>query len=84
MAKPRILLMDEPSMGLAPVLVDGVFELIEQLHNEGTTILLVEQDVNRGLQEADRVYCMLEGKVSLSGKPSELSREAISKAYFGI
>lgn len=84
MSNPDLILMDEISLGLAPIIVRDIYRIVREIASTGTTILLVEQDVNRGLQEADRVYCMLEGKVSLSGKPSELSREAISKAYFGI
>lgn len=84
MSNPDLILMDEISLGLAPIIVRDIYRIVREIASTGTTILLVEQDVNRGLQEADRVYCMLEGKVSLSGKPSALSREAISKAYFGI
>ncbi|MEM7114017.1 MAG: ABC transporter ATP-binding protein [Chloroflexota bacterium] len=84
MSNPDLILMDEISLGLAPIIVRDIYRIVREIASTGTTILLVEQDVNRGLQEADRVYCMLEGKVSLSGKPSELSREAISKAYFGV
>ena len=84
MSNPELILMDEISLGLAPIIVKDIYAVVTDIAKQGTTIVLVEQDVNRGLQAADRVYCMLEGKVSLSGKPSELSREDISKAYFGI
>lgn len=84
MSNPDLILMDEISLGLAPIIVKDIYKVVRDIAATGTTILLVEQDVNRGLAEADRVYCMLEGKVKLSGKPSELSKEAISKAYFGI
>jgi len=81
---PDLILMDEISLGLAPIIVKDIYKVVTDIAQRGTTIVLVEQDVNRGLQAADRVYCMLEGKVSLSGKPDELSRGDISKAYFGI
>ncbi|MEM7532563.1 MAG: ABC transporter ATP-binding protein [Chloroflexota bacterium] len=84
MSNPDLILMDEISLGLAPIIVKDIYEVVTRIAKRGTTIVLVEQDVNRGLQAADRVYCMLEGKVSLSGTPSELSRDDISKAYFGI
>lgn len=84
MSNPDLILMDEISLGLAPIIVKDIYKVVRDIAATGTTILLVEQDVNRGLAEADRVYCMLEGKVGLSGKPSELSKEAITKAYFGI
>jgi len=84
MSNPDLILMDEISLGLAPIIVKDIYAVVTDIAKRGTTIVLVEQDVNRGLQAADRVYCMLEGKVSLSGKPSELSRDDISKAYFGI
>jgi len=84
MSNPDLILMDEISLGLAPIIVKDIYKVVTDIAQRGTTIVLVEQDVNRGLQAADRVYCMLEGKVSLSGKPDELSRGDISKAYFGI
>lgn len=84
MSNPDLILMDEISLGLAPVVVKDIYNVVSDVAKRGTTIVLVEQDVNRGLEAADRVYCMLEGKVSLSGRPDELSREDISKAYFGI
>ncbi|MEM7133809.1 MAG: ABC transporter ATP-binding protein [Chloroflexota bacterium] len=84
MSNPDLILMDEISLGLAPIVVKDIYAVVTDIVKRGTTIVLVEQDVNRGLQAADRVYCMLEGKVSLSGKPDDLSRDEISKAYFGI
>jgi branched-chain amino acid transport system ATP-binding protein len=85
MADPRVLLLDEPSMGLAPVLVDSIFEKIEELHKMGTTILLVEQNARLALQVADRGYVLQTGKIVLSGTAEELrTNEMIQKAYLGI
>jgi len=82
MANPRVLLMDEPSMGLAPVLVDSVFATIRQLHKEGTTILLVEQNARMALQVANRGYVLQSGTVVLSDKAENLHKnEMVRKAY---
>jgi len=78
-------LMDEPSMGLAPVLVDSIFETIEGLHKSGTTILLVEQNARMALQVADRGYVMQSGEIVLSGSAEDLrANETVRKAYLGI
>ncbi len=85
MASPRVLLMDEPSMGLAPVLVDSIFDTIKQLHAAGTTILLVEQNARMALQVADRGYVLQSGEVVLSGSADHLRQdEMVRKAYLGI
>ncbi len=84
MSNPDLILMDEISMGLAPLVVKGLYQVVRQIAESGTTVVLVEQDVSRSLQAADRVYCLLEGRVSLHGRPAELAHDAISKAYFGI
>ena len=84
MSNPDLILMDEISLGLAPIIVKQMYEVVADIAQSGMTIVLVEQDVNRGLKAADHVYCMLEGKVSLSGRPKDFSQEDISKAYFGI
>lgn len=84
MSNPRLLLLDEVSLGLAPIVVKHVYEAIPLIRAHGTTMLIVEQDVNQALRVADRVYCLLEGRVSLTGSPTELSRERITDAYFGI
>jgi branched-chain amino acid transport system ATP-binding protein len=85
MAEPRVLLLDEPSMGLAPVLVDSIFEKIEELHNLGTTILLVEQNARLALQVADRGYVLQTGRIVLSGSAEELrTNEMVQKAYLGV
>jgi branched-chain amino acid transport system ATP-binding protein len=84
MANPRLLLLDEVSLGLAPVVVKQLYEAIPAIAAAGTTILLVEQDVGQALQAADRVYCLLEGRISLQGRSQDLSREQITAAYFGV
>ncbi len=84
MANPRLLLLDEVSLGLAPVVVKQLYETIPAIVEAGTTILLVEQDVGQALRAAQRVYCLLEGRISLQGRSSEISREQVTAAYFGI
>jgi branched-chain amino acid transport system ATP-binding protein len=85
MANPRVLLLDEPSMGLAPVLVDSIFQTIQDLHQSGTTILLVEQNARVALQVADRGYVMQSGEIVLSGKAEDLrANEMVRRAYLGI
>jgi len=85
MARPKILLLDEPSMGLAPVLVDSIFDTIRQLHEEGTTILLVEQNARVALQVANRGYVIQTGEVVLSDTAENLHQnEMVQKAYLGI
>ncbi len=85
MLKPHILLMDEPSMGLAPVLVEAIFEVIHNLNkNEGTTILLVEQNAHMALKYADRAYVLETGRIVLSGPAREIAQNAmVRKAYLG-
>jgi len=84
MTNPRVLLLDEVSLGLAPVAVQAVYESIAALISGGATILLVEQDLARAIRVADRVLCMLEGSVVLEGSTADLSREQITDAYFGL
>ena len=84
MAKPKILLLDEPSMGLAPLLVKEIFEIIKEINNEGTTIFVVEQNANMALAIADRAYVMETGKIVLEGTGKELANsEEVRKAYLG-
>jgi branched-chain amino acid transport system ATP-binding protein len=84
MANPEVLLLDEPSMGLAPVLVDNIFDTIRQLHAEGTTILLVEQNARMALQVASRGYVIQTGEVVLSDTAENLQKnEMVRKAYMG-
>jgi branched-chain amino acid transport system ATP-binding protein len=84
MSNPRLLLLDEVSLGLAPVVVDNVYRSLAELLEAGTTVLLVEQDLSRALAVADRVVCMLEGRFVLEGAPAELTREQVMEAYFGF
>ena len=84
MSNPRLLMLDEPSMGLAPILVEQIFDIIRQLHKAGTTILLVEQNAQMALSVADRGYVLETGKVVATGTGAELLRdEAVKKAYLG-
>ncbi|MEO8461598.1 MAG: ABC transporter ATP-binding protein [Chloroflexota bacterium] len=85
MAQPRILLLDEPSMGLAPVLVDSIFETIVRLHAEGTTILLIEQNARMALQIADRGYVIETGSIAMSDSAASLRDDPnVQKVYLGI
>ena len=84
MAKPKILLLDEPSLGLAPLLVKEIFRVLIQLREQGTTIVLVEQDARAALGIADRAYVMETGRIELSGSSEELmTNEDVKKAYLG-
>ena len=84
MSEPKLLMLDEPSMGLAPLLVEQIFEIIKKLHSMGTTILLVEQNAQMALSIADRAYVLETGKISVSGTGEELaSSDEIRKAYLG-
>ena len=84
MARPKLMLMDEPSMGLAPILVERSFEIIQQVHQSGVAMLVVEQNANVSLSIADRGYVLSTGRVVLEGKASELLRhEELRKAYLG-
>ena len=84
MSHPKLLMLDEPSMGLAPILVEQIFEIIQRLHQKGTTILLVEQNAQMALSVADRGYVLETGRVTLTGQGSELlADEAVKKAYLG-
>jgi branched-chain amino acid transport system ATP-binding protein len=84
MANPRLLLLDEVSLGLAPIVVRQVYEAVPVIKAEGTTVLIVEQDVNQALAVADRFYCLLEGRIALTGIPREVGKEQITEAYFGL
>ena len=84
MSRPRLLLLDEPSMGLSPNLVDMVFDLIVKINERGTTILLIEQNANMALQIADRGYVLETGKVTLSDDAERLlANDEVRKAYLG-
>jgi branched-chain amino acid transport system ATP-binding protein len=84
MSNPRLLLMDELSLGLAPVAVEGVYRSLQVILAEGTTVVLVEQDVGRALAVAQRVVCMLEGRVVLEDDARALTRERVIEAYLGL
>ena len=84
MSRPKLLMLDEPSMGLAPILVEQIFDIIRELHAAGTTILLVEQNAQAALSVADRAYVLETGRVTLSGTGKELmASDAVRKAYLG-
>ena len=84
MSNPRVLLCDEISLGLAPIVIKRHLRRDAAHPGEGTASIIVEQDIVQALKVADRVYCFQEGRVSLSGRPTELTREQIHAAYFGI
>lgn len=84
MSNPRILLCDEVSLGLAPLVVRDIYAALPAIREDGTAILLVEQDLRRALDAADRVYCFMEGRVTLAGRPEGLDVAAIRRAYFGM
>ena len=84
MSHPKLLMLDEPSMGLAPILVDQIFDIIKELHKAGTTILLVEQNATKALEIADRAYVLETGSITLSGTGAELAcSDEVKKAYLG-
>ena len=84
MSEPKLLMLDEPSMGLAPLLVEQIFEIIKSLHKAGSTILLVEQNAQMALQVADRAYVLESGRITLSGTGAELmASESVKRAYLG-
>ncbi len=85
MSSPKLLLMDEPSAGLAPVIVNQVFQLVQQIRDQGLTVLIVEQNIEQVLQIVDRAYLMEVGKIKISGKAGELIQsESLRKAYVGL
>ena len=84
MSNPRVLLCDELSLGLAPVVIKEIYAAFPQIRESGTSIILVEQDIGQAMRVADHVHCMMEGRITLSGRPDELTREAIHDAYFGV
>jgi branched-chain amino acid transport system ATP-binding protein len=84
MANPRLLLLDEVSLGLAPLVVRRIYQTLPEICAAGATVVVVEQDLGQAMAAADRVYCLLEGRVALQGRPAELTRERLSDAYFGL
>ena len=84
MSRPKLMMMDEPSLGLAPIIVRGIFDIIREIHRQGITILLIEQNANMALQTADTGYVMETGRITLSGPGRELlTNEAVKAAYLG-
>ena len=85
MSRPSILLMDEPSMGLSPLLVKEIFKIIQEVHKQGMTVLLVEQNAKMALSISDRAYVLETGRISMSGAASDLlNDEKVKKAYLGL
>lgn len=84
MCNPTVLLLDEVSLGLAPVVVDDVYRSLRRVRQSATAVVLVEQDLSRAMSEADQVVCMLEGRAVLSGPAASLSRQDVTEAYFGL
>jgi branched-chain amino acid transport system ATP-binding protein len=83
-ANPSLLLLDEVSLGLAPLVVRRIYEILPEIVAAGTTVLLVEQDVSQAMRVADRVQCLLEGRSVLAGRPADLARDQVERAYFGL
>jgi len=84
MANPDLLLFDELSLGLAPIVIKSIYEALPIVIGEGTSAIVVEQDITKAISVSNRVYCLQEGRISLEGVSAEVSRDAISKAYFGV
>jgi branched-chain amino acid transport system ATP-binding protein len=83
MSNPRVLLCDEISLGLAPIVIRDIYAAFPRIRASGASVVVVEQDIGQALRVADRIYCLMEGRVTLEGPPSALSREDIHAAYFG-
>lgn len=84
MSNPDLILFDEISLGLAPTMIKDIYTVLPRIREEGTTVVVVEQDINQALAVSDRFYCFQEGRVSLTGRPGEIDRETIKNAYFGV
>ncbi len=84
MSNPKVLLCDEISLGLAPVVIKDIYAAVPKIQESGASLIVVEQDIGQAMKVADRVYCMMEGRVTLEGTPQSLSRDAIHDAYFGV
>ena len=84
MSNPDLILFDEISLGLAPVIIKSIYEALPGIVGDGMSAIIVEQNVSKALSVSDRVYCLMEGRVSLEGRSRDISREAISRAYFGV
>lgn len=84
MANPELILFDEISLGLAPVIIKSIYDALPSIVGQGMTAMIVEQDISKALSVSSRVYCLQEGRVSLSGKTNAISRDQITRAYFGV
>ena len=84
MANPDVILFDEISLGLAPVIIKSIYDALPDIVGDGMTALIVEQDISKALSVSSRVYCLQEGRVSLAGATGTVSREDITRAYFGV
>ena len=84
MSNPKVLLCDEISLGLAPIIIKDIYASVPRIQAQGTSMVVVEQDINQALAVANRVFCFQEGRVSLSGAPADLTRDQIKAAYFGL
>jgi branched-chain amino acid transport system ATP-binding protein len=84
MTGPRLLLCDEVSLGLAPIVIRDIYQRLPAIKAEGTSVIIVEQDIVQALAVADRAYCFQEGRMTLTGRPADLTRDAIHAAYFGL
>ena len=84
MCNPRLLLCDELSLGLAPVVIQDIYACLDAITAEGTTVILVEQDINRAIQSSSRFYCFQEGRVGLTAARDGFDQAAITAAYFGL
>lgn len=84
MSNPRVLLCDEISLGLAPVVIRDIYAAVPRIQESGASLIVVEQDIGQAMKVADRVYCLMEGRVTLEGTPQSLSRDDIHAAYFGV
>ena len=84
LGNPRLLLCDEISLGLAPTIINSLYEILPKIRDRGVGVVVVEQDIGRSLAVADRFYCLLEGRVNLTGRPRDTTREIVARHYFGV
>lgn len=84
MSNPSVLVCDELSLGLAPIVIKDIYNILPEIKNAGASVIIVEQDVRQAMSISDRVYCLMEGRITLTGKPEDLSDAEIHSAYFGV
>jgi branched-chain amino acid transport system ATP-binding protein len=84
LGNPRLLLCDEISLGLAPTIINSLYEILPKIRDRGVGVVVVEQDIGRSLAVANRFYCLLEGRVNLTGRPQDATRETVAQHYFGV